>query len=127
MDLNRARHAYMGASVATADPQRLLVMLCDRLVLDVTRGATALADGDTVGHRQHLFHAQDIVSELRTSLDVDGFAGGRELAALYDYVFARLASAVIHHDLPTTQECQALTESIADTWRQAALLAMRSA
>ena len=39
-----ARTAYMEASVQTADPSRLLVMLCDRLVLDVQRGLAAQQD-----------------------------------------------------------------------------------
>ena len=34
---HHARAAYMDATIATASPSRLLVMLFDRLVLDVQR------------------------------------------------------------------------------------------
>ncbi len=122
-----ARAAYLGASVTTADPNRLLVMLCDRLVLDVSRAASCFASAAGTEARLHLRHAQDIVLELRTTLVVDGFEGGRELAALYDYLLSRLVRASIDQDAEATAECLKLAESIADTWRTAASMMVRSA
>ena len=59
--MNNARAVYMDASVATASPARLLVMLFDRLVLDVQRGLEAQRSGDFEQTHQQLTHAQDIV------------------------------------------------------------------
>ncbi len=53
-----ARNAYVDNSVATASPERLLVMLCDRLVLDVQRGVAALSAGVPVEAHGYLVHAQ---------------------------------------------------------------------
>jgi flagellar protein FliS len=124
---SNARAAYLGAAVTTADPGRLLVMLCDRLVLDVSRASSCFADAAGTEARGHLRHAQDIVLELRASLVVDGFDGGRELAALYDYLLSRLLRASIDQDAEATAECLTLAESIADTWRTAASMMVRSA
>jgi flagellar protein FliS len=119
--MNDARAAYMGASVATADPAQLLVLLCNRLVLDVRRALVAQEqDQHDEAHRQ-LVHAQEIVLELRSSLDPKAFRGGPELAALYDYVYSRLVHANVHRDLVATTECATLVAEIAETWRQAAL------
>lgn len=127
MSLTSARAAYLGNSVSTANPGTLLVMLCDRMLLDVTRARTALAAGDDTEARLQLRHAQDIVVELRTSLDVDGFVGARELAALYDYLLARLLRASIDRDLAVATECHELAGSIAETWRLAAATLARPA
>jgi flagellar secretion chaperone FliS len=125
--MNDARAAYMGNSVSTADPAQLLVLLCDRLVLDVRRALVAQQQERHDDARRELVHAQEIVMELRSSLDVDGFAGARELAAVYDYVHHRLVLANIHRDSAVTEECESLVTTIADTWRQAALSLARTA
>lgn len=116
-----ARTTYMESSIQTADPSRLLVMLCDRLVLDVQRGLAAQQDGDRQVAHDQLIHAQAIVSELRTSLKPEGFVGGVELAALYDHIYLQLVAANIHQDQEATAHCLSLVTTIADTWRQAAM------
>ncbi|MCW2848623.1 MAG: hypothetical protein JWR90_2597 [Marmoricola sp.] len=127
MMMTDARAAYMDASVATADPSRLLVMLCDRLVLDVQRARVAqLADSHEAAHHQ-LLHAQAIVTELRNSLDPTGFRGGVELGALYDYLYEQLVLANIRRDVVVTEHCEDLVTQVADIWRQAALALARRA
>jgi flagellar protein FliS len=116
-----ARAAYMDASVATADPVRLLVMLCDRLVLDVQRGLTAQQAGDRQEAHNQLVHAQAIVLELRSSLRPEAFTGGAELAALYDHLFGQLVTANVQQDREVTQHCLTLVQDVAETWRAAAL------
>jgi flagellar protein FliS len=122
-----ARAAYMGNSVSTADPAQLLLLLCDRLVLDVRRALAAQQQDRHDDARRELVHAQDIVMELRGGLDLDGFAGARELAAVYDYIHHRLVLANIHRDATVTEECESLVTRIADTWRQAAMSLARTA
>lgn len=120
--MTNARTAYMEASVATADPTRLLVMLCDRLVLDVQRGLSAMEAGNRQETHDQLIHAQAIVSELRGSLRTDGFDGGEQLGAIYDHLLQQLVLANVRQDPETTQHCLSLVRQIAETWREAALL-----
>ena len=117
------RAAYLGASVSTASPSRLLVMLCDRLVLDVTRALRAQDAGDHAEAHRQLLHAQDIVTELRVSLAVDEWDGGPRLAAVYDFVHAELVRANTHRDRDRTDACLRLVSDIADMWRETALRA----
>lgn len=118
-----ARAAYMGNSVATASPATLLVMLCDRLVMDIKRGYEAIQAGDAPGAHEQFLHAQDIVMELQSSLKPDSFRGGAELAALYAYLHRQLVTANLRKDLTITRECHGLASQIAQTWRAAALQA----
>jgi flagellar protein FliS len=116
-----ARAAYLDASVATASPARLLVMLFDRLVLDVQRGLDAQRRGDFEETHRHLTHAQDIVMELQSSLKADEFRGGYDLAALYSFLHRQLVMANIRKDAAITDDVLTLVTDLCDAWRQAAL------
>lgn len=124
---NDPRAAYMDASVATASPARLLVMLYERLVLDVRKGLAAQQQGDHQEAHNQLLHAQDIVLELRASLDVDAWDGGPGLASIYDFLHVQLIRANIQRDPVTTQGCLLLVEDLCATWREAALAASQVA
>lgn len=118
-----ARSAYLGASVNTASPARLLVMLYERLVLDCTRALAAQRAGDHGEAHSQLVHAQDIVMELRSSLDTDVWEGGPGLASLYDYLHTRLIRANVGRDDSITEHCLGLVTDLCQTWREAALQA----
>ena len=115
------REAYLSASVATASPGQLLVMLYERLVLDLQRAADALRRGEPSHAHDPLLHAQDIVVELRSTLRVDAWEGGPGLAALYDYLYGELVRANVEKNLTTAEFCLHLASTLRDTWRDAAL------
>jgi flagellar protein FliS len=121
MMTTHARAAYLDASVATASPARLLVMLLERLVLDVQRGLAAQRSGNLGETHHHLVHAQDILLELQASLRADQFNGGYELAALYGFLHRRLVTANVHKDPTITDEVLTLVTDLCDAWREAAL------
>ncbi|MGY1741592.1 MULTISPECIES: flagellar export chaperone FliS [unclassified Blastococcus] len=114
------RARYLGDSVSTASPQQLLVMLYDRLALDLERAATALTDGDRAAANEQLKHAQDIVFELRASLQVDVWEGGPRLASLYTWLLGELMQANTKGDLRRVGDCRRVVEPLRDAWRQAA-------
>jgi flagellar protein FliS len=115
------RARYMGDTVATASPQQLLVMLYDRLALDLERAEEALVAGNKdVSHAQ-LLHAQEIVLELRASLQVDLWEGGPRLAALYTWVLGELMKANLKGDVRRVRDCRQVVEPLRDAWREAAL------
>lgn len=124
--VNDPRAAYLANSVATASPARLLVMLCDRLSLDVERALEAQRRGDHAAARRDLLHAQDIVVELRSTLRVDAWEGGPGLAALYDWLFTSLVRANTTRDAAVTEGCLSVVTQLADTWRQAALATLQA-
>lgn len=120
---NQARNAYVGSSVTTAGPARLLVMLVERLVLDLERAQAAQQAGDHTEAATHLVHAQDIVFELEASLKPEQFSAGPQLASIYAFLRSQLVQANVRRDLATTQWCLSLATALCDTWRTAALQA----
>lgn len=121
-----ARNAYVDNSVATASPARLLVMLCDRLVLDVQRGLEAQQAGNLPEAHNQLVHAQEIVIHLRSTLQVEAWDGGPGLASLYDWLHNQLIKANISKDPSVTEGCLSIVSNLADTWRTAALQAAQA-
>ncbi len=115
------RSRYLGDSVATASPQRILVMLYDRLVLDLERAEMALDTGDRTEAAAQIQHAQDIVFELRESLRVDAWEGGPRLAALYSWMITELVQAGVKRDRNRVTACRQIAEPLRDAWRQAAV------
>lgn len=115
-----ARTAYMDASVQTATPARLLVMLYDRLVLDCRRAVEAQQTGDHDRAHEQLVHAQDIVAELRATLRPDVWQGGADLEQLYGYLHVALVRANVNRDSDLTAHCLDLVTGLADAWRDAA-------
>lgn len=120
MSIQNPRDTYLAATVQTASPAQLLVMLCERLNLDVERAAEALRTGQPANAHAPLLHAQEIVLELNASLKVDDWSGGPGLAAIYDFLHAQLVKANVAKDLKTTESCLALVVQLRDTWRAAA-------
>jgi flagellar protein FliS len=88
------RDRYLADSVNTASPAKLLIMLYDRLIL-----------------------------ELRTTLDLDAWDGAAGLANLYGWLLTELIGANIKRDADRVAACRTLVEPLRDAWREAATLA----
>lgn len=115
------RARYIADAVATASPAKLLLMLFDRLILDLNRGEQALLAEDRPEANIQLKHAQDIVTELHVSLNLDVWDGAAGLAALYAFVETELVNANVRGDAGKVKEIRDLMEPLRDTWREAAL------
>lgn len=114
------RNAYGREAVLSATPARLLTMLYDRLMLDLSRAEGAQASSDWQTASQNLVHAQAIVAELTSSLRVDLWDGGKDLQALYTYVTVAMVNANVHRDQNLTRECIGLLEPLRQAWHEAA-------
>jgi flagellar protein FliS len=114
------RSRYLGDAVATSSPQQMLVMLYDRLALDLERAQKAVAAGDRGNASEQLQHAQEIVLELLSSLHVDAWEGGPRLAALYNWLISELVQANVKLDTNRISACRQVVEPLRDAWRQAA-------
>src|SRR3954452_4404761 len=114
------RARYLGDAVATASPQQVLVMLYDRLALDLERAQKAVAAGDRLRANEELQHAQEIVLELLSSLHVDAWEGGPRLAALYHWLITELVQPNIKLHTTRISPGRQVVEPLRDAWRQAA-------
>ena len=115
-----ARSRYFSNGIATASPQQLLVMLYDRLALDLERAHDALLDGSREVAGEQLKHAQDIVLELRASLRLDVWEGAPRLAAIYAWLLTELIQANVKGDVRRVADCRKIVEPLRDAWRGAA-------
>lgn len=111
---------FLRESVLSATPAQLVTMLYDRLLLDLARAEDAQLSGDAAAAGRHLVHAQDVVAELSSSLDVSAWSGGADLLAIYGYVTQRLVEANVQHDVERTRECAALLGPLRWAWHAAA-------
>jgi flagellar protein FliS len=118
---------YIADVVSTASPARLVVMLYDRLLVDVTHGRDALQQAEWPEADRHLRHAQDVVTELLRSLRVDAWEGGPRLAAIYGWLLKELVLANVNRDAGKAQECLDLAQPLRDAWHGAALELMAKA
>jgi flagellar protein FliS len=116
----RAAGRYADDSVATASPTRLLVMLYDRLVLDLHRGEQAQRASDRGAATTSLGHAQEIVAELLSSLDQHAWDGGPRLASVYTWLLKELSGSIVTDDADRTAACRACVEPLRDAWSEAA-------
>jgi flagellar protein FliS len=118
------RDRYLQDSINTASPAKLLLMLYDRLVLDLMQAEESLRKDEREGAHERITHAQEIVIELRTSLDVDAWSGAPALANLYAFLLTELIGANIARDADRVASCRTLVEPLRDAWREAAAAAV---
>jgi flagellar protein FliS len=118
--VNLRRAQYNRDAILTANPANLLTMLYDRLLLDLGRAKSAqeLEDWDTSS--ENLLHAQDIVAELTSSLDVTKWDGADGLLGVYNFVTRALIYANTHRDIGSTRVCITLLEPLRQSWHEAA-------
>jgi flagellar secretion chaperone FliS len=120
MNMAMTRNRFLADTVATAGPQQILVMLYDRLVLDLNRAEVAQRNGQLAQASDYLGHAQEIVGSLASTLDVDAWSGGQSLMDLYMYLVREMVGASIDGDADRTAACTAIAVPLRDTWREAA-------
>ena len=114
------RSRYARESVTTASPARLVTMLYDRLVRDLDDAELAISLADNPAAHRLLRHAQDIVQELSSSLDVSRWEGGEGLQRLYTWLLERLVAANVAKDAAIVVECRGVVEPLRDAWHEAA-------
>ena len=122
MPLQDARRLYLSDSVATASAPRLLVLLYERLVRDLVDAERSIGEHDIEGTNKALIHAQDILVELRSSLDKSQWGPATRLDAIYVFLLERLVKANITKDASIVRSCRRLVEPLCDAWREAAVI-----
>ncbi|GAA2697130.1 flagellar export chaperone FliS [Actinoplanes palleronii] len=123
MSATNLRDRYLQDSVNTASPAKLLTMLYDRLILDLQHGEDALHADDRELANDKLNHAQEIILELRVSLNVEAWDGAPGLANLYGFVLTELIGANISRSPERVAGCRSLLEPLRDAWREASVAA----
>jgi flagellar secretion chaperone FliS len=116
------RSRYLREAASTAPPSRLVTMLYDRLVRDLVLAEVALGAGDVPAVHNELMHAQSIVAELSSSLDLTRWSGAAGLNAIYSWLLDELAAANMAKDASKITGCREVVEPLRDAWHEAAAL-----
>lgn len=119
MTTSNLRERYLADSTSTASPGKLLVMLYDRLLRDLVQAEEALRADDRDQASESLLHAQEIVLELRTTLDVGAWDGAPGLASLYAFLLTELIGANVRREPDRVAECRILVEPLREAWHAA--------
>jgi flagellar secretion chaperone FliS len=106
------------AQVMTASPVGRVVLLYEGAIRYIHRHLYALEQGNHEAAHAASLRAQDIVSELRSTLDMD--AGGelaRSLDAIYASVLAQLARGNVERDPQPSKNSLALLQDLSEAWQ----------
>ena len=111
---------YLVQQVATASKAMLTSMLFNAAVANTQRAIVHLDEARPQPARRFLIKAQEIVLELRTSLDHE--AGG-EIAAnlerIYDFVYRQLIAASVRGEVRAARDAEQILSDLRDTWQAA--------
>lgn len=111
---------YQARSIQTASPGQLVVMLYDGFLKFASQAEEALGRNDLAIAGNRITRAQDIVSELRVSLDMTQGTIAANLASLYTYVGERLTDARLKKDPSEIAEARKVMDELRSAWAQIA-------
>lgn len=109
------RAKYLNQRVMTATPGQRVVMLYDRLYLDLQR-ASDIADPAEAG--EHVSHAMQIIAELSGSLDINAGGPAENLSSIYGFLLGEL-SAVRSGQTEKLAGSIGIVGTLRDAWTQA--------
>lgn len=116
--------AYKQTAFETATPERLLIMLFDGGIKFLRLGEQALNSKDYTVANQSLVRVQNILIQLRTTLDIE--KGGQiaiNLQQLYDFYLNQVIIANVRKDAGLILPVIEFLETFRQTWIEAAKLA----
>ncbi|MFP4010214.1 MAG: flagellar export chaperone FliS [Spirochaetaceae bacterium] len=116
-------NAYKQTRIKTASQGQIIVMLYDEALRQIDAAQAGLESGTRRLDHIHnaICKAQDIFTELMTSLDFD--AGGevaQNLFSLYMYFNRQLMEANMKKDVSYLAEVRPLVESLREAWEEVA-------
>lgn len=119
--MNPAADRYLEERVLTASKAELTSMLFDAAVGALKRAVALQEAGDHAAAAPRLLKAQEIVLELRTTLNHEAGDLALRLDQLYTWCYASLVRANASRDVAATREGLAVLEPLQTAWREACL------
>lgn len=123
MQYDKIARSYKAQSVQTASPGKLVLMLFDGYLRFTTAAKNSFSLEDLTkrneGINNNLIRAQNIVTELQSSLDmsVPGELPGT-LYRLYDYVLHQLQQANLQKKPDTIDEADKVIAELREAWAE---------
>ena len=109
---------YRRLGIETASQGKIIVMMFNGAIRRAEDAKRKIEANDGKAAHEHLLRAQDIVSELRSVLNMDAGEIARSLDRSYEYFHHLLVTANIKKDSAAIDECVGLMASLRDTWEE---------
>ena len=122
MSYERASQAYTQSAVLSASPEQLVVMLYDGAIRFLNQAQLAMQQEKKEIARERLLRAEDIITELNKSLDVE--SGGEiadSLRSLYLWMKRQIMQSLIQQDPEPLSECLQQLLELREAWSSALL------
>ena len=113
----RPQDAYRRQDILTANSVDLIVMLYDALKKNIILGKRGIAKNDIQATHKHLMKAQDIVSELMKSLDMN-YEISDELLSIYSFALRNLSEANIKKDAEPLMPVLDMVNDLRGAWSE---------
>jgi flagellar protein FliS len=127
MGYSNAYNAYQKTNVNTASQGRLVVLLYEGIVKQLTLAETYIEEDGKIKPKNIekfgicIQKAQAIITELQVSLDMEkGGDIARNLMSLYVFFNEELLAANINHNKEKIEFVLKMVKDLADSWRQIA-------
>ncbi len=109
---------YLEQRVFSAKPEELTYMLYEGLVRFITIASMAIDEGNIEKINNNAVKAQNILVELRVTLDMD-VSLSKELDSLYEYMEFKLMEANVAKDKQLFDEVLQMAIEFKATWKEA--------
>lgn len=108
---------YKSTQIETASQEKILLMLYDGCIKFARQAKHNMEDEEYQASHDKLIQAQDIVTELMSSLDMDvGGDVAQELYQLYDFCLHNLIQANVEKDPTRIDDVLGVLEELKETW-----------
>lgn len=112
------QHSMNHAQAATASPHRLIQMLLEGLLDNLTRAQGYMTRGQIAEKGLTISKCLDILNGLSVVLDEEkGGEVTQELARLYDYCGHRLFESNVNNDVTGLEEVHRLMGEVLEGWK----------
>lgn len=118
MSLNNPYQAYENNQVLFAKGEELTLLLYKGAIKFIEQAKLAMAKDDWTRTNNRIIRAQNIISELMVTLNMD-FEISQSLVLLYDYMKQRLIEANIKKEAELLTEVQGMLVELLGTWTEA--------
>ncbi len=118
--MSNGYNKYSNTRIDTADQGTLILITYDVAIKHSKIALQKIEENDVEGRTKALFKAQDAISELISSLNMEAGDISQRLYDLYEYMIHCLIQANIKNDPTQIHEAVSHLESLREAWAQAA-------
>jgi len=110
--------AYRTVDVQTASQAKLIIMLYDGAIRSAQEAVRQMDARRYDSVNNHLIRAQEIINELRSSLNMKAGDVAVNLDRIYEYIQHRLMMGNIRKDKSFVSECIRMMSDLRNTWKE---------